>query len=268
MAFGAAPSGPPRREEQVVTVSVTSSKQVRRTEEPARSVRRTWLVPLIAGIVSIAAGLVVLATPWTIGQLAVFAAFIFIFRGVTIAFNAIEGREPSRWLGIFAGVCGVLAGIWLLAWPGPSLLVLAIFIGAWLTVSGVFNAVGAIASRREIPHWGLFLAIGIIEVLLGMWAMRRPDFSLALAITVLGFWAIITGSLYIAVALELRSLVRSVVDVTEPYGADGRAAAGRPDGSLLLVQQLHREGLLSDADLAVLLAGLADVTARPARHRV
>jgi uncharacterized membrane protein HdeD (DUF308 family) len=246
---------------------MTRSKQVRRTEEPARSMRRTWLVPLIAGILSVAAGLVVLATSWTVPQLAVFAAFIFIFRGVTVAFDTLEGRGP-RWLGILAGVAGVLAGIWLLAWPGPSLLVLAVFIGAWLTVSGVFNIVGAVVARREIRHWGLVLAIGIIEVLLGMWAMRRPDFSLALAITVLGFWAIITGALYIAVALELRSLVRSVAAATMPYPADGRAAAARPGSPLLLVQQLHREGLLADADLAVLLAGLSTVTERSSGHRV
>jgi uncharacterized membrane protein HdeD (DUF308 family) len=206
----------------VVTVSKTRLEQVHTTGARSRAVRRTWLVPLIAGIVSIVAGLVVLGTRWTIGQLAVFAAFIFIFRGVTIAFNALEGRESSRWLGVVAGVAGVLAGIWLLAWPGPSLLVLALFIGAWLTVSGVFNAVGAVASRREIRHWGLFLAIGIIEVLLGMWAMRRPDFSLALAITVLGFWAIVTGALYIAVALELR---RRRGDATGELAPAGPAVA-------------------------------------------
>jgi uncharacterized membrane protein HdeD (DUF308 family) len=243
------------------------TEQVRGTGRPAQSMRRTWLVPLIAGIVSVAAGLAVLATPWTVAQLAVFAAFIFIFRGVTIALNALEGRAPT-WLGIVAGAAGVVGGIWLLAWPGPSLLVLAVFIGAWLTVSGVFNTVGAVVARREIPHWGLVLGIGIIEVLLGMWAMRRPDFSLALAITVLGFWAIVTGALYIAVAVELRRLVRTVADVTAPYGDEVRAAAAPTGSPVVMLQELHRIGVLSDADLAVLLAGLADVTARASGHRV
>ncbi|HTW20793.1 MAG TPA: DUF308 domain-containing protein [Mycobacteriales bacterium] len=223
--------------------------------------RRSWLVPLIAGIVSVAAGLIVLSTPWTVAQLAVFAAFIFIFRGVAIGLNAAEGRAPT-WLGVLAGVAGVIAGFWLLAWPGPSLLVLAIFIGAWLTVSGVFNAVGAVVARREIRHWGLVLAIGIIEVLLGMWAMRRPAFSLGLAITVLGFWAIITGALYIAVALELRSLVRSVSETALPYSAHRSGAASRSDSPVFLLQRLHQAGLLADPDLALLLAAVADVPAR------
>ncbi|MBV9870648.1 MAG: DUF308 domain-containing protein [Frankiaceae bacterium] len=223
--------------------------------------RRSWLVPLIVGILSVAAGLAVLATRWTVAQLAVFAAFIFIFRGVTTAINAVEGRAP-HWLGVLAGVAGVLAGVWLLAWPGPSLLVLGVFIGAWLTVSGVFNAVGAISARREIRHWGLVLAIGIIEVLLGMWAMRRPAFSLGLAITVLGFWAIITGALYIAAALELRSLVNGVVDLTAPYGADRNGHASRGGSPVFLLERLHREGLLADTEMALLLAAVADVPAR------
>ncbi|HVU72817.1 MAG TPA: DUF308 domain-containing protein [Mycobacteriales bacterium] len=234
-------------------------EQLRGTGRPRGPLQRAWLVPLIAGIVSVAAGLVVLASPWTIAQLAVFAGFVFIFRGVTIALNALDGRAP-RWLGIIAGVSGVLAGIWLLAWPGPSLLVLAVFIGAWLTVSGVFNAVGAVVARREVRHWGPMLAIGIIEVLLGMWAMRRPDLSLALAVTVLGFWAVVTGALYIAVALELRS----VAEVIPPYGANGRTAAAA-DGRVVMLQQLHQMGVLSDESLAVLLAGLTDMTSG---HRV
>lgn len=226
-----------------------------------------WLVPLIAGIVSVAAGLAVLATPWTVAELAVFAAIIFIFRGVTIALNALEGRAPW-WLGILGGVMGVLAGIWLLAWPAPSLLILAIFIGAWLTVSGVFNIAGAVAARRDIRHWGLVLAVGIIEILLGMWAMRRPDFSLALAITVLGFWAIFTGALYIATALELRRVGHSVADVTTPYGSDSRDGQVPPGSPVSTIQQLNRDGLLSDADMVVLLVALADTTAGSSGHRV
>jgi hypothetical protein len=162
----------------------------------------------------------------------------------------------------------VLAGIWLLAWPAPSLLILAIFIGAWLTVSGVFNAAGAVVARREIRHWGLVLAIGIIEILLGMWAMRRPDFSLALAITVLGFWAIVTGALYIAAALELRRVVHSVADVTTPYGSDSRDGQVPPGSPVSTIQQLNRDGLLSDADMVVLLVALADTTAGSSGHRV
>ena len=198
--------------------------------------RGTWLVPLIAGILSVAAGLVVLATPWKVAQLAVFAAFIFMFRGLTIAVSAVEGRAPW-WVGLLAGVTGVLAGVWLLAWPGPTLLILAIFIGAWLTVSGVVNVVDALVARRETRHWGLVLAIGIIEILLGMWAMRRPDFSLALAITVFGFWLITTGALHVAVAIEQRRLMRSLAEDT-PYGA----AQLRSESPAFSVQQLHRDG--------------------------
>jgi hypothetical protein len=104
------------RKAKVVTVSMTRLKQVRRTERPERSMRRTWLVPLIAGIVSVAVGLIVLATPWTVAQLAVFAAFIFIFRGVTVALNALEGRAPCGWASSPAlRVCSPASG----CSPGP-----------------------------------------------------------------------------------------------------------------------------------------------------
>ena len=84
----------------------------------------------------------------------------------------------------------MIAGIVLIAFPHPSLLLLAFFVGAWLTVSGGFQIVMSFARRRELRHWGLTLAVGVVELLLGIWAMRRPDVTLSLLIDIIGLWAV------------------------------------------------------------------------------
>jgi uncharacterized membrane protein HdeD (DUF308 family) len=237
-----------------------------------RKLRRAWIAPLALGVLSIVAGLVILATDWTVSELALFAGVLFIFRGVGLAMNAVEARRTSL-LQIVAGAAGVLAGIWLLVWPGPSLLVLALFIGAWITASGVLNIAAAVASRHVVRHWGIVLAIGVVEVLLGIWAMRRPDFSLTLAVVTLGFWAIITGVLYCVVAVELRRLFSSVDDAFIadavfglPYGPPVvRAAAADIETPVDMVARLHQAGLLSDEELALLLSGLVRVSSTGGR---
>ncbi len=49
---------------------------------------------------------------------------------------AYAGRTSGEQ--VVAGIAGVFAGVVLVAWPGPSLLVLAFFVGGWLAVSGSF----------------------------------------------------------------------------------------------------------------------------------
>ena len=71
-------------------------------------------------------------------------------------------------------------GIAVAVWPEIGLLTLAVFIGGWLVVGGVIRIVGALANRH-VPYWWLVLAVGLIEVPLGIWApspgndARDPD---------------------------------------------------------------------------------------------
>jgi uncharacterized membrane protein HdeD (DUF308 family) len=116
---------------------------------------------------------------------------------------------------VLAGIAGVIAGIVLVAWPGPTLLVLAFFVGAWLTVSGGFHIITSFSRRRALPHWGFTFAVGVIEVLLGIWSMRRPEATLALLITIIGLWAIVTGVIYCVLAFEIRSAPREPAPSTD-----------------------------------------------------
>ena len=171
--------------------------------EVAEQVRHLWWVPLAAGLVSIGLGLAILATDWTVAALVVITGLVFIIRGIALVFSpAYAGRTAGEH--VVAGLAAVITGIVLVAWPGPTLLVLAFFVGAWLTVSGSFHIISTFSRRQELPHWGFTFAVGVIEVLLGIWAMRRPEATLALLITLIGLWAVLTGIIYCVLAFEIR----------------------------------------------------------------
>ena len=171
--------------------------------ELAEQIRHLWWIPLLTGVVSIGLGLAILATGWTVRALVIITGLLFIIRGIALAFSpAYAGRTWGEQ--VVAGIAGVLAGVVLIAWPGPSLLVLAFFVGAWLTVSGSFHIVTSFSRRRELPQWGFTFTIGVIELLLGVWAMRRPEATLALLITIIGLWAVLTGVIYCVLAFEIR----------------------------------------------------------------
>ena len=81
--------------------------------------------------------------------LAIWIGIGFIFRGVATTISAISDPVlPGRGWSIFIGVISLLAGIVVLAWPFPSIVTLAIVVGAWFVVIGVFEIVSSFAIRK------------------------------------------------------------------------------------------------------------------------
>ena len=81
--------------------------------------------------------------------LAIWIGIGFIFRGVATTISAISDPVlPGRGWSIFIGVISLLAGIIVLASPFPSIVTLAIVVGAWFVVIGVCEIVSSFAIRK------------------------------------------------------------------------------------------------------------------------
>jgi len=177
--------------------------------ETAQRLSSGWWILLLAGVVSVVAGILILTIEWTVEDLALFVSILFVVRGVfTLATLPVDGSD--RTWNVFTGVLEIIVGIAFLAWPEPTLLTLAIFIGAWVVVSGMFAIVGAIANRHEFSLWWIFLIVGVIEVPLGIVLLNRPALTLAIAIAMVGIWAILVGALQIVSAFEVKDLPRKL----------------------------------------------------------
>jgi uncharacterized membrane protein HdeD (DUF308 family) len=174
--------------------------------EEAEEVAKSWWLYLLAGLISLVFGALILAVDWSVSSLAAFVGTLFIIQGAAFLITRpLDGG--TRTTNVIAGLLGVAAGIALLVWPDRGLYVLAVFVGIWVVSSGVLHIVGAIVNRHA-PHWWLVLILGVIEVPIGIWAMRRPGLTLAVIITLTGAWAIVTGIWQVLIAFEVRSLPR------------------------------------------------------------
>ncbi len=80
--------------------------------------------------------------------LAIWIGVGFIFRGVATATSAISVPNlPGRGWEIFLGLISLLAGIVMLASPFESIAILALVVGIWLVVIGVFEIASAFGIR-------------------------------------------------------------------------------------------------------------------------
>ena len=81
--------------------------------------------------------------------LAIWIGIAFIFRGVATTVSAISDPTlPGRGWSIFVGVISLLAGIVVIASPFDSIAILAIVVGAWFVVIGVFEIVSSFGIRK------------------------------------------------------------------------------------------------------------------------
>jgi uncharacterized membrane protein HdeD (DUF308 family) len=174
--------------------------------DEAEQVAKDWWLYLIAGITSMIFGALILSVDWSVDGLAAFVGTLFIIQGAAyVVTRPLDGGTRST--NLIAGLAGVVAGIVLLAWPDRGLYTLAVFAGIWIVTSGLIHIVGAFVNRFA-PHWWLVLLLGLIEVPIGIWAMRRPGLTLAVIVTLTGAWAVVTGIWQILLAFEVRSLPR------------------------------------------------------------
>jgi uncharacterized membrane protein HdeD (DUF308 family) len=87
--------------------------------------------------------------------LAIWIGVGFIFRGVATTISAISDPTlPGRAWSIFVGVISLLAGIVVLASPFESIAVLAIVVGVWFIVIGVFEIVSSFGIRKASRNLG------------------------------------------------------------------------------------------------------------------
>jgi uncharacterized membrane protein HdeD (DUF308 family) len=85
--------------------------------------------------------------------LALLIGIYWVAYGIAQIYAAIANRElPHRgWMG-FIGALSLVAGIIVIAWPGPSLVTLAIVLGVWLIIYGVMEIALAFQVRSAISH--------------------------------------------------------------------------------------------------------------------
>jgi len=109
------------------------------------------------------------------------------------------------WLFLIRGLFGIALGFYALFFPGATLAVAVLFIGAYLIVDGVIACAKAIQIMRSDAHWWVILLEGILGIAVGLAIFMWPGLSVLSLAYLVGYWAIFSGIASIVAALRLRS---------------------------------------------------------------
>lgn len=151
-----------------------------------------WLL-VASGVLWVVVALSILSfDSSSVTTIAYLMAFVLVFAGVG-ELMSMAVAPGWKWLHGLFGVLFIVGGVGALARPFHTFGILALFMGWYLVLKGSLDIAVAISFRQQIPVWGLSLAVGISEVLIGLWAVGYPGRSAWLLIFWVGTGALLRG---------------------------------------------------------------------------
>lgn len=155
-------------------------------------------VSIVMGVLFVGAGIYCLVNmKAAFISLAIILGIVMMAYGIGQVITWISSRKEkglSGWV-LGEGVLTLLIGALVCFYPFQTDFVIAIWFAAWLTVSGIMRVVAAIQTKKNFPGapWGFLLFMGVITVIVGIYAMVHPLIAgMAIAI-LLGLMFILQG---------------------------------------------------------------------------
>lgn len=111
------------------------------------------------------------------------------------------------WMVALRGLLLLLLGLAAVLWPGATLTVLVLWIGAGFLVNGVLALAAAIAGR-DVEGRGWLILEGVLGIVAGILTFLYPGITGLVLLWLVAGWAIVSGMLQIAAAVQFRKVIR------------------------------------------------------------
>lgn len=172
-------------------------------EQQLRAFARVWWLPLFIGLLSIAAGVIVLIKPGnSLKTIAVIVGIFIACDGVIAIVAALRRTTESRGMTAFMGVLGLIVGVLLIRHPVSGVTAVALLVGIWLIAVGAIRFVLAF----EEEHRGWRILISLIEIVAGLVIVSTPHVGFAALAIIIGISLIVNGASLTVLGAMLRGV--------------------------------------------------------------
>ena len=181
------------------------------THEVVEEAADRWWLFLITGIAWLVFALIVFQ--WDYASVAA-VSYLFGVVAIVIGVNEFMAISVSttgwRWVRGLLGVLFVIAGIYALVHPYDTFQTLAMLVGLFLLVKGIFDLTVAFVTKDEFDLWWLQLVIGIVEIMLAFWVAGDFRSKAILLVVYVGLIALARGITELFVAFKLRGVRKRI----------------------------------------------------------
>jgi uncharacterized membrane protein HdeD (DUF308 family) len=106
------------------------------------------------------------------------------------------------WILLLRGIILILFGLIAIAWPAITFVALTLVFALYILLSGVINIIQGVMGINHHRYWFLTLAIGVLELGIGAYALNSPNVTVAVFVLLIGLTFIIRGVLEIIAAFD------------------------------------------------------------------
>jgi uncharacterized membrane protein HdeD (DUF308 family) len=171
-----------------------------------------WLAVLM-GVVSVVAGVVVLAKPSnSLATLAVIFGIFVLVDGIVELVASLSGATPNRGLLAVVGVLSVIAGVLLIRHPLGGVRAVALVLGIWLIAAGVVRLIAAFDAGGNLL-WRLVVAL--VLVIAGIAIVASPHIGYATLALIAGLGFICYGVGLMVAGWALHAVRRAGLSITD-----------------------------------------------------
>ena len=161
-------------------------------------------------------GVVAVAWPGiTVGAFVIlFAVYAFLaaITDLALAFRADRAGPVIGY--ILLAVLYAAAGVYALASPAITALVLTLFVAAWALVTGITEVVMAFQRGETAGERAMWALGGLVSVALAIALFLRPDIGALSLATVFGLFSLIYGATMLATAAQVTPVADAAARVT------------------------------------------------------
>lgn len=115
-------------------------------------------------------------------------------------------KNPFKywWLLLIKGIILLGLAFFTFFQPVTALLALALYLGFSLILTGISETAAALANRKTDDHFGWHLAIGMIDVLFGVFLLSNPAVTASVFPFIVGFWTVVYGIMLFANSFQVK----------------------------------------------------------------
>ncbi|MDD5693104.1 MAG: DUF308 domain-containing protein [Patescibacteria group bacterium] len=169
--------------------------------------KQYWWMMVLRGIAAILFGLAALLWPGLtlLSLIYLFVIFLIVSGVVDIIVGIFSVGKHTRWfLTVLMGILELGFGVYLIRHTGVTIATFILLTGFILIFRGILEVVGAFVEGVTATEKTLAMIAGVVTVLAGVIILFQPTTTIAF-VWVLGLFALISGPVTIAIALDVKA---------------------------------------------------------------
>jgi len=171
------------------------------------AVKPMWEALMVRGIAGILFGITAVFWPGLtlVTLVYIFSIYILISGIVGIITGVGHLVKGNNWfLGLLLGFAELAVGVYLVRHPLVTFATLVLIIGLILIARGVFEVVLGLTEDNLATHKLLVVMGGLLSAVVGIVVLLQPAAGGVAFVWVLGLYALITGPILVALALDIK----------------------------------------------------------------